>query len=61
MARKSSRSSSNRKAVRKTTTRKKKAKSLPLKKWIQAIRDSETGGQDVADKKNTTQQRRGGL
>lgn len=62
MARKkSSQRKSRKSAVRKTTVRKKKAKPLPMKKWLQAIKDSGMGGPDVEDTKDTTRQRRGGL
>lgn len=58
---KKSRSKSSRTAVRKKTVRKSKAKSLPFKKWLQTIKDSEKGGQASEDTKGTKQQRRGGL
>lgn len=61
MARKNTKKSSRRTAVRKTTVRKKKAKQLPMKKWLQAIKDSGMGGPAVEDTKDTKQQRRGGL
>lgn len=61
MARKTTKKSSRRTAVRKKTVRKSKAKSLPFKQWMQTIKDSENGGQDVEDKKGKSPQRRGGL
>lgn len=61
MPAKKSRSKSRRTAVRKKTVRRKKAKQLPMKKWLQAIKDSGMGGPAVEDKKDTRQQRRGGL
>ena len=39
----------------------KRKKSLPFKKWMQTIKDSETGGRDVEDTKGKSPQRRGGL
>lgn len=39
----------------------KRKKSLPFKAWMEALKDSTQGGQDVEDTKDTTPKRRGGL
>jgi len=57
----SKRKTGAKRSVRKTTIRKKRAKQLPMKKWLQAIKDSKTGGQDVEDKKGKSPRRRGDL
>lgn len=62
MPKKSRRTYSKKKtsSVRSKSSSKRK-KSLPMKAWIQAIKDSKTGGQDVEDTKDKSPKRRGGL